>query len=85
MQFGQPSSEAEERAKHLSAIQSLCEQHHLPPATVAEIYERELERFLEGALIRDYLPIFVSRRVGEMLRAMGPLPPAGGAADRSIQ
>ena len=83
MQPGHVSSEAEEQAKHLSAIQSLSEQHHLPAAAVADLYERELDRFRQDALILDYLPIFVSRRVSELLRSLGSSPPPAG--DLSIQ
>jgi hypothetical protein len=67
--------EAEERAQHLSAIQSLSEQHHLPAADVAALYERELASLRRDALITNYLSIFVSRRVVEALRALG-VPPA---------
>jgi hypothetical protein len=59
--------DAEEQAKHVSAIQSLSEKLDLPTATVAEVYERELASIRQGALITTYLPIFVTRRVSEML------------------
>lgn len=60
--------EAEEQAQHLSAIQSISEQHHIPASDVAELYERELEAIRQDALITNYLSIFVSRRVKELLR-----------------
>jgi hypothetical protein len=60
--------DAEEQAKHVSAIQSLSEQLHLPAATVAEVYERELASIRQDALITIYLPIFVTRRVSAMFR-----------------
>ena len=62
------SPEAEEHEKHISAIASLSEQHHLPAERVAEVYERELAGFMRDALITTYLPIFVTRRVNELLR-----------------
>jgi hypothetical protein len=62
--------EDEERAKHISAIASLSEQHHLPPDAVAAVYERELALISEDALITTYLPIFVTRRVSELLRTL---------------
>ncbi len=62
------SPEAEEHAKHVSAIASLSEQYHLPADRVAEVYERELASFMHDALITTYLPIFVSRRVNELLQ-----------------
>jgi len=75
----------DEEQKHLSAIQSLCEQHHLPADTVAELYQGELSRFREGALITNYLSIFVTRRVNEMLRSLKPSASPGPAQDSSIQ
>lgn len=62
------SPEAEEHEKHVSAIASLSEQYHLPADRVAEVYERELASFMHDALITTYLPIFVTRRVNELLR-----------------
>lgn len=62
------SPEAEEHEKHISAIASLSEQHHLPADRVSEIYERELASFMHDARITTYLPIFVTRRVNELLR-----------------
>jgi len=62
--------ESEEHAQHLSAIRSLSEQHDLPAADVADLYERELASLRQDALITNYLSIFVSRRVTEMLRVL---------------
>ena len=59
----------EEMAKHVSAIASLSAQHHLPAAAVAVVYERELATIRQDALITIYLPIFVTRRVNELLRS----------------
>jgi hypothetical protein len=70
MGTGNVPPEVEEDEKHLRAIQSLSEQHHLPPATVAEIYERELAAIKHDALITTYLPIFVTRRVGDLLKSL---------------
>ena len=70
--------ESEERAQHLSAIQSISEQHRLPAADIAVLYERELASVRQDALITNYLSIFVSRRVNEMLRDQR-LPPAATA------
>lgn len=60
------AAEPDERAKHLSAIQSLSEQFHLPPESVAEVYIQELQLVSQDALIRSYLSIFASRRVSEI-------------------
>jgi len=62
------SPEAEEHERHVSAIASLSEQHHLPADRITEVYERELANFMQDALITTYLPIFVTRRVNELLR-----------------
>jgi hypothetical protein len=70
MKPGLVSPAVEEQAKHLSAIASLSEQHHIPPDKVAQVYERELASLMEDALITTYLPIFVSRRVDELLRRL---------------
>jgi len=67
---------AEERAQHLSAIQSISEQHNMPAADVAALYERELAAIRQDALITNYLSIFVSRRVVETLRILRVPPPA---------
>lgn len=85
MQPGHASSEAEERAKHLSAIQSLSAQHRLPTAAVADLYERELNRFKQDALITDYLPIFVSRRVSELIRDLKSSTPTPATSDATVQ
>jgi hypothetical protein len=70
MEPGLVSPGVEEQAKHLSAIASLSEQHHLPADKVAEVYERELASLRVDALITTFLPIFVSRRVDELLRRL---------------
>ena len=70
--------EAEERAQHLSAIQSLSEQHRLPAQDIAAVYEQELANLRQDALITNYLSIFVSRRVSALLRDQR-LPPAATA------
>lgn len=78
-------SDADEQAKHQSAIQTLSEQHHVPATTVAELYERELARIGQDALITTYLSIFVSRRVNDLLRvAEGPAFPTS-TPDSSLQ
>lgn len=83
MQPATASTEIEEQAKHRSAIESLSEQHHLPVSAVEEIYQRELDSFRQGALVTAYLPIFVARRVSELLRGVAaarPEPGGGGPA-----
>lgn len=85
MQPGIATPDDEEQQKHLSAIQSLSEQYHLPADTVAKLYQGELSRFREGALVTNYLSIFVSRRVNEMLRSLKSSTPSGPAADSSVQ
>jgi|APIni6443716594_1056825.scaffolds.fasta_scaffold1136516_2 hypothetical protein len=64
------SPEVEEQAKHVAAIASISEQHHLAAETVAEVYGRELARISRDALITTYLPIFVTRRVNDLLRSL---------------
>ena len=70
MEPGLVSPDVDEQAKHVSAIVSLSEQHHLPADKVAEVYERELAHIRQDALITTYLPIFVTRRVSELLRSL---------------
>jgi hypothetical protein len=70
MQIETVAPDSDEQAKHLSAIQHLSEENHLPADTVADLYERELTRIRQDALITTYLSIFVSRRVNEMLRTL---------------
>lgn len=77
------SPEGEEQARHRSAIESLSEKHHLPLPAVEEVYQRELASFRQGALITAYLPIFVARRVSEVLRSVvtaSQETPGGGPA-----
>ena len=66
-------SDAEEWAQHRSAIQMLSEQYQVPAESVAALYERELSGIRQDALITTYLSIFVSRRVGALLRGLQPL------------
>ena len=77
--------EPEDHAQHLSAIRSLSEQHHLPAAEVAAMYERELASLRQDALITNYLSIFVSRRINETLRILRLSPPPASPADSSVQ
>lgn len=74
MEPGAVPQDVEEWAKHVSAIASLSEQHHLPADAVAEVYERELALISQDALITTYLPIFVTRRVSELLRRLSTAP-----------
>jgi len=67
MELNSVSPEVEEQAKHVSAIAAISEHHHLPADTVAEVYGRELARISQDALITTYLPIFVTRRVNDLL------------------
>lgn len=77
--------EAEERAQHHSAIQSLSEQHHLPADDIAALYERELASIRQEALITNYLSIFVSRRVSDLLRTQRLSASATAPADSAVQ
>lgn len=78
-------SDADDRAQHLSAIESLAELHRVPADTVAQLYEGELSRFRRDALITNYLAIFVSRRVAELLRAMKSSSLSGPPPDSPVQ
>ena len=85
MEPGIVSPDVDEQAKHVSAIALISEQLHLPAATVTEVYERELARIKEDALITTYLPIFVTRRVNEMLQKLtSPAGPASEERSRSL-
>ena len=77
--------EAEERSQHLSAIQSLSEQHHLPAEDIAAVYEQELASLRQDALITNYLSIFVSRRVNELLRLQRLSAPATAVTNPAVQ
>jgi hypothetical protein len=77
--------ENEERAQHLFAIQWLSEQHRLPAADVAVLYERELASLKAGAQITSYLSIFATRRVNELLRTAGTAPAPSGSAPVVVQ
>jgi hypothetical protein len=70
MASGAVHADVDEKAKHVSAIQTLSQQYRLPTDTVAELYEHELASISQDALITTYLPIFVTRRVNEMLRRL---------------
>ena len=85
MQIETVAPDSEEQAKHLSAIQHLSEESHLPADTVADLYERELTRIRQDALITTYLSIFVSRRVSELLRNLKSSTPSALAAASSPQ
>lgn len=77
------SPDVDEREKHISAIASLSEIHRIPADTVTELYERELAHIREDALITIYLPIFVTRRVNEMLRSLSA-PGASASGERFL-
>lgn len=76
---------SDESAQHLCAIQTISEQHRLPAEQVAMLYERELASLRQEALITTYLSIFVTRRVTELLRAVGSAAAGGGDAASAIQ
>jgi hypothetical protein len=74
-----------ESAQHISAIQSISEQHRVPADQVAMLYERELASLRQEALIATYLSIFVTRRVNELLRTVDSTTSEGGGATATTQ
>ncbi len=53
---------------HLHAIRALAVETRLPVERVGNVYAVELARLVQGARIKDYLPLLVSRRVRQILR-----------------
>lgn len=66
MQFMAKAGEAE-RKQHFSAVETLSDRLHAPLETVAGLYESMLVDVAGRARIKEYLSIFVSRRVRSVL------------------
>jgi hypothetical protein len=54
--------DSDEQASCLGAIEELAQQTRRPFAEVKEVYEVELARLKIDARIKDYVPLFASRR-----------------------
>jgi hypothetical protein len=64
----QYDNEAEER-QHSKAIQMLAGQLGMPEKEIRELYEEFLCSIKEGARIKDYLTVLVSRNVRDSIRS----------------
>ncbi len=63
-----------EKNQHESALQLLCEEFPAQSQQVTELYENELAAMITEATIRSYLPIFISRKVREVIGAENKRP-----------
>jgi hypothetical protein len=63
----QYDNDAEER-QHSKAIQMLAGQLGMPEKEIRELYEEFLCNIKEGARIKDYLTVLVSRNVRDSIR-----------------
>ena len=63
-----PSPEETERRQHASAIDALCRDLGAPREQVSTLYESVLAQVADRVRVKDYLSIFVSRRVKRVLR-----------------
>ena len=59
-------NEAEEKL-HRNAIQTLVRETRMPEDIVCSLYESVFERLKSHARIKDFLPIFISREVKDIL------------------
>jgi len=57
-----------ERKQHSKAIQMLAEEFGIPEDEIRSVYEDIYSGIREGAKIRDYLVILVSRNVRDSIR-----------------
>lgn len=67
-------SDETEREKHYRSVEYLSLYFNLPREFVARVYEKELIVMAQTAIVRDYLPILVSRKVKEILRHCQRMP-----------
>ncbi len=63
-----------EKNQHESALLLLCEEFPTQSRQVIELYENELAAIITEATIRSYLPIFISRKVREVIGAQNQRP-----------
>lgn len=65
--------------QHLAAIRALAEETGRPPDEVAAVYQCQLVLLASNALVQDYLPVLVMKRVRCLYRQRLATPPAGPA------
>jgi hypothetical protein len=59
-----------EKRQHLNAIQMLSKDLEIPMDMVSQLYEVALGELRQNAKVKDFLIVFVSRRVREMIKKM---------------
>jgi Protein of unknown function (DUF3562) len=57
----------EEQRLHSSIIYSLADQYKLDEEMIRDIYENKLESLMDGARVKTYLPVLVTRYVKTIL------------------
>lgn len=57
-----------EKKRHERATEMLARDTGVPVEEISQLYQQELEKLKEGARIKDFLTLFVSRRVKELLK-----------------
>ena len=57
----------EEQRLHTNIIYSLADQYKLDEGMIRDIYEHKLESLMDGARVKTYLPVLVTRYVKSLL------------------
>ena len=57
----------EEQRLHTNIIYSLADQYKLDEGMIRDIYEHKLESLMDGARVKTYLPVLVTRYVKTLL------------------
>ena len=57
----------EEQRLHSNIIYSLADQYKLDEKMIRDIYEHKLEILMDGARVKTYLPVLVTRYVKTLL------------------
>lgn len=57
----------EEQRLHSSIIYSLADQYKIDEEMIRDIYENKLESLMDGARVKTYLPVLVTRYVKSQL------------------
>ena len=57
----------EEQRLHSNIIYSLADQYKLDEEMIRDIYEHKLESLMDGARVKTYLPVLVTRYVKTLL------------------
>ena len=57
----------EEQRLHSSIIYSLADQYKLEEEMIRDVYENKLESLMDGARVKTYLPVLVTRYVKSVL------------------